>query len=80
VLTIILRPKREKITECWEKNNGEKIHNLCLSPNNIGMDRSRRMRVRYEMHRKVWLENLKRKSSSGRPRRKWENNNKTYNL
>jgi hypothetical protein len=61
LLTIILRPKGQKITGCWRKCHGEEIHNLCLSPNRIGTDKSRRTMARYEMHRNVWLGNLKRK-------------------
>jgi hypothetical protein len=79
LLTIILRPKREKIrvTGCWRKCHGEEIHNLCLSWNHTGMNKWKRTRARYEMHRKVFFfENLKRKRSFGRHRRRWEGNNK----
>jgi hypothetical protein len=55
-----------------------KIHNLCFTPNSIRMNKSKR--ERYEIHRKVWLENLKRKISLGRPRCRWKDSNKNYNL
>lgn len=74
------RPKRERITGYWRKCHGEEIHNLYLSPNNILMYRFRRTVARYEMRSKIWFENLKRKSSPGRPRRRWKENNETYTL
>jgi hypothetical protein len=61
LLNVILRPKMGQINGCWRNWRSEDIHNLCLSSNNTGMDKSRKTKTRYEMHRKNWLENLKRK-------------------
>jgi hypothetical protein len=43
VLRRIFGPKRDEVTGGWRKVCDE-LHNLCSSPNNIRMIKSRRMR------------------------------------
>jgi len=44
VLKKIFGPKRKEVAGGWRRLNNEELHNLCASPNIIGVIKSRRMR------------------------------------
>jgi hypothetical protein len=44
VQSAILRPKREEVARGWKRLHNEELHNLCDSPNILGVIKSRRMR------------------------------------
>jgi hypothetical protein len=45
MLRRIFGPKRDEVTEGWRKLHNEEVHNLCSSPNVIGVIESKRMRL-----------------------------------
>lgn len=40
----IAGPKSDQVTGCWRKLHSEELHNMCSSPNFVGIVRSRRKR------------------------------------
>jgi hypothetical protein len=66
VLSGILDPNREEVTESWIKLHNKELHDLYSSQNTIGMIRSMRMIkaghvlfMRKIINAWFWLENLK---------------------
>ena len=83
VLRGIFRPKQDEVTGEWRKLHNEELNGLYCSPNVVRVKNSR---MRWEVHvarmgerRGVWwvLEGKPEgKRLLGRPRRRWEDNNK----
>ena len=44
MLRIIFGPKRDEVTGKWRKLHNEELNELCCSPNNLQVIKSRRMR------------------------------------
>jgi hypothetical protein len=83
VLRRIFGSKRDGVTEGWRKLHNEELHNLYSSPNKIRIIKSRRMRWAGHVARlggegHIWDfgENAEGKKPLGKPRRRWEDNNK----
>ena len=84
VLRRIFGPKRDGVTGKWRKLHNEQLHDLYSSPNTVRAIKSRRMRwaghaARMEEGRgvhKVLVGKTEGKRPLGRPRRRWEDNNK----
>ena len=86
VLRRIFEPRRDDVTGEWRKLHNEEINDLHSPPNIVWAIKSRRMRWErhvacMEVKRGVCMI-LVRKSAGkgplGRPRRRWEDNIKTY--
>jgi hypothetical protein len=83
VLRRIFGPKREE-DGSWRKLHNDDLHSLCSSPNIVRVIKSRRIRwaghvARMEKGRSVYrvlAGRLEGKRPLGRPRRRWEDNNK----
>jgi hypothetical protein len=80
----IFRPKREEVTEEWRKLHSEGLNDLYPSPKITRVIKSRRMRWAGHVARmgerrgvyRVLVGKPARKRHLGRPRRRWEDNNK----
>jgi hypothetical protein len=57
VLKRIFGPKRDAIMRGWRKPHSEELHNLYISPNIIGMIKSRRVRWARRVARMVYKRN-----------------------
>jgi hypothetical protein len=83
VLRRIFGLKMDEMIESWRHLFNEELHNLCPSPDVIGMIKSRRMRCKHMgrrgMHVGFWWENHK-----GRPlwraSRRWEDNIEMHHI
>ena len=84
VLRRIFGPKRDEVTEEWRKLHGDELNDLYRSPNIVRAIKSRRMRwaghVACMEERRGVYRVLERKPEGkrplGRPRHRWEDNNK----
>jgi hypothetical protein len=84
VLRGIFGPKRDEVIEGWRNLHNRELHKWYSSPSIIRMIKSRRMRwVGYvaSMERKgfvcrILIGKPEEKKPPGRPRRRWEDNNK----
>ena len=74
--------KRDGVTGQWRKLHNEELNDLYCSPNIVRVIQSRRMRWAWHVAcmeegrgvQKVLVGKPERKSSLGRPRRRWEDN------
>jgi hypothetical protein len=82
VLRRIFGPKRDELTAEWRKLHNEELIDLYSSPNIVRLIKSRRTRcaghVGCTEERRVLMGKPEGKRPLGRPRRRWENNIKTY--
>jgi hypothetical protein len=86
VLRRILGPKRDEVTGEWRKLHKEELHDLFSSPNILRVIKSRRMRCARHVAQmgeergvyRVLVGKTERKRPLGRPRHRWENNNKMH--
>jgi hypothetical protein len=84
VLRRIFGPKRDEVTGEWRKLYNEDLNDLYCSPNIVRVIKSRRMRWTGHVARigerrgvyRVLVGKPKGNRSLGRPRHKWEDNNK----
>jgi hypothetical protein len=84
VLSRIFGPKRDEVTREWRKLHSEELNDLYSSPNIVRMIKSRRMRWAGNVARmgerrgvcRVLVGKPEEKRPLGRPRRRWEDNNK----
>jgi hypothetical protein len=84
VLRRIFAPRRDEVTEEWRKLHYEELNDLYCSPNIFRVMKSRGMRWAGHVARmgerrgvyRVLLRKPEGKRRLGRPRRKWEDNNK----
>ena len=85
VLRRIFRPKRDGVTGEWRKLHNEELNDLYCSPNIVRVIKSRMRRGRHvarvgerrDIYR-VLMGKPEGKRPLGRPRRRWEDNIKTY--
>ena len=79
VLRRVFGPKRDEVTEEWRKLLKEELRDLYSLPNIVRVVKSRRMRwaghVARSVHR-VLVGKPEGQRPLGRPRRRWEDNNK----
>jgi hypothetical protein len=83
-MLLAFEPKRNDVTGEWRKLHNEELHDLCCSPNILRVIKSIRMRLAKHVARtgersgtySVLVEKYEGKRSLGRPRHRWENNNK----
>jgi hypothetical protein len=84
VLRNIFGPKRDEVTGEWKKLHNEELTRLYPLPNRIRVIKSKRMRWARHVSRKgkrkgayrVLVGKPERKTLLGRPRLRWEDNNK----
>jgi hypothetical protein len=84
VLRRISGPKRDKVIGGWRKHCNEELHNLYCSPSIIRIIKSRRMGWAEHLTRigekrnayRILVGKPERKRPLGRPRRRWEHNNR----
>ena len=84
MLRRIFGPRRDRVTGEWRKLHNEELNDLYCSPNIVRVIKSRRLRwaghvARMEAGRdvhKVLVEKPEGNRPLGRPRRRWEDNNK----
>jgi hypothetical protein len=84
VLRKIFGPKRDEVTGKWRKLHNEELNDLYTLTNIVRVVKSRRMRWAGHVARmgedrvvhRVLVGKPERKRPMGRPRRKWEDNNK----
>ena len=84
VLRRIFGPKRDEVTGEWRKLHNEELNDLYSSPNIVRVIKSRRMRWAGHVARmgegrgvyRVLVGKHEGKRPLGRPRRRWEDNNK----
>ena len=86
VLRRIFRPKRDQVTGEWRKLHNEKLNDLYYSPNIVRVIKSRRIKwagyvasmgERRGIYR-ILVGRPEGKRPFGRPRRRWEDNIKSY--
>jgi len=84
VLRIVFGPKRDEVTGEWRKLHSEELSNLFSLPNIVRVVKSRRMRWAGHVALmgqgrgvyRVLMGKPEGKRPLGRPRRRWEDNNK----
>jgi len=84
VLRKVFGPKRDEVTEEWRKLHKEELSDMYSLPNIVRVVKSRRMRRAGHVARmgegrgvyRVLVGKPEGKRPLGRPRRRWENNNK----
>jgi hypothetical protein len=84
VLRSVFGPKRDEVTGEWRKLHNEELNDLYCSPNIFRIIKSRRVRWAGHVARmgekrgvyRVLVEQTEGKRQLGRPRRRWEDNNK----
>jgi hypothetical protein len=84
VLRRIFGPKRDEVTRGWRKLYNEELHGLYSSPSIIRLIKPRRMRWAGHVARigevrgayNILVGKPEGRSQLGRPRRRWEDNNK----
>jgi hypothetical protein len=84
VLRRIFWPKRKEVTGEWRKLHNEELHDLYSSPTIVPVIKSRRMRWAGNVARmgegrdvyRILVGKPEGKSPLGKPRRRWEDNNK----
>jgi hypothetical protein len=83
-VTRMLGPKRKEVAGYYRRLHNEEVHNLNSSPNVIRVIKSRRMRWaghvanmgEIKMHKNFWSVNFEEKRPLGRPRCRWEADNR----
>jgi hypothetical protein len=82
LLRRIFEPKKNAVTGQWRKQRNEEINDLCCSPNNFRVIKSRRMRWAEHLaglgeRRGIYKDFVGKpevKRPLGRPRRRWKDN------